>query len=83
MQIKQKKNQRICLDERVIKLFEDLSMALTTLICFNMTRATKDIPTYQRLLSLYIRSSKIQGNTSDHYMNHVVFLMERSEVLSD
>ena len=33
--------------------------------------------------SLYISSSKIQGNTSDHYMNRVVFLMERSEVLSD
>ena len=34
-------------------------------------------------VSLYISSSKIQGKTSDHYLNRVVFLMERSEVLSD
>ena len=34
-------------------------------------------------VSLYISSSKIQGNTSDHYLNRVVFLIERSEVLSD
>ena len=35
------------------------------------------------IYSLYISSSKIQGNTSDHTMNCVVFLMERSEVLPD
>ena len=31
---------------------------------------------------LYIRLSKIQENTSDQYLNCVVFLMERSEILS-
>ena len=33
--------------------------------------------------SLYISSSKIQGKTSDHYLNRVDFLTERSEVLPD
>ena len=33
--------------------------------------------------SLYISSSKIQRNTSDHYLNRVDFLMERSAVLPD
>ena len=34
-------------------------------------------------ISPYISSSKIQGSTSDLYMNCVVFLLERSEVLPD
>ena len=33
--------------------------------------------------SLYISSSKMQGNTSDHYLNCVVFLMEWSDILPD
>ena len=31
---------------------------------------------HQHHHSLYIGSSKIQGNTSDHYVNRVVFLMK-------
>ena len=39
--------------------------------------------TDQTMHSLYISSSKIQGKTSDHYLNRVVFLMEWSDVLPD
>ena len=34
-------------------------------------------------LSSYTSSSKIQGNTYDHYLYHMVFLLETSEVLPD
>ena len=37
---------------------------------------------HQSSFSLYISSSEIQGNTSDHYLNSVDFLMKRSEIRS-
>ena len=46
-------------------------------------RREKEETSECHICSLYISSSKIQRSTSDLYMNRVVFLMERSEVLPD
>ena len=50
---------------------------------FDATDFSYDTKRQLSKVSLYISSSKIQGKTSDHYMNRVVFLMEGSDVLPD